>query len=83
MLAAQMYMYTDIMGVLFFLMIIGIPMIMVYVRTESLLLPGIIGIVAGGILVSFMPVAYQTPAIILIVVSVAGVILGLFKERTT
>lgn len=83
MLAAQMYMYTDLMGVLFFLFIIGVPMTMTYIRTESLLIPGILGIVSGGFLISFMPTAYQAPAVLLIVISIAGIIMGLFKERTT
>jgi len=83
MLAAEMYMFTDKMGVLFFLFIIGIPMVMVYIRTESLLVPGVLGVISGGFLVSFMPTAYQVPAILLIVISVAGIIMSLFKERTS
>lgn len=82
-LAAELYMYTDFMGALFFLFVIGIPMVMVYIRTESLLMPGVLGVISGGFLIVFIPTVYQAPIVILIVVSIAGIIMALFKERTT
>lgn len=81
MLAAEMGMYTDQMGSLFFLLIIGVPFVMIWLRTESLIIPSALGVVLGGILILFMPPVYQTTIIIILVISITGILLGIYKDR--
>lgn len=81
MMNAEMNMYTDLMGPLFFLLILGIPFVMIWIRSESLVIPGGLGIIVGTILILFMPTPYQAPIILIITISIISIMVGIYKER--
>lgn len=81
MLDAEMNMYIDLMGPMFFLLILGVPFVMIWIRSESLVIPGGLGLIIGVMLLGFMPTPYQAPIVLIIVISIMSVIIGIYKDR--
>jgi len=74
--------YTNIVGNLFFVIFFGIFFLMLWLRQENIMIPSVIGIIAGGALLGFAPAEFRLPAILFISFSIFGVIYSLLKERS-
>ncbi len=74
--------YTNIVGNLFFVIFFGVFFLMLWLRQENIMIPSVIGIIAGGALLGFAPAEFRLPAILFISFSIFGVIYSLLKERS-
>lgn len=81
MLAAEMYLFIDGLGVFAYLFFVGIPIVIIYIRSGSVLVPGVAGIMIGVFTIAALPATYQTPAVIITIVSISAVIFKLYKGR--
>ena len=74
--------YTNIVGNLFFVIFFGIFFLMLWLRQENIMIPSVIGIIAGSALLGFAPAEFHLPAILFVSFSIFGVIYSLLKERS-
>lgn len=70
-----------ILGSFYYLFIIGLPAYMIWNRQQSLLLPSVVALVAGGILLPFMPEPYVKFMQLCVVLSASAVLWALYKDR--
>lgn len=82
-LSASTMPYTNIVGNVFYLIIICVPLFMLWIRQENKIIPVVLGLSLGGIFLMFMPEQYIPTAILLILISVTGILYTLFKQRGT
>lgn len=68
-------------GNAFFLVLFGIPMIMFYIRQNTILLPSLFGIIIGTVMFSFLPASFAYTANAIIVMAVLAVLYSFYKER--
>jgi len=66
--------YTDIIGNVFFLILWGLPMVMLWIKQESMLMPCMFGLIMGTLLLAFLPSSFATTASAMIVLSLMGII---------
>ena len=74
--------YTNIVGNLFFVIFFGMFFLMLWLRQENIMIPSVIGIIAGSALLGFAPAEFHLPAILFVSFSIFGVIYSLLKERS-
>ena len=73
--------YTAIVGNIFFVFLWGLPMVILWIRQESLLIPSMYGLIMGGLLLAFLPAGFAATASAMIVLSVMGILYIFYKER--
>ena len=73
--------YITVIGNFVFLIIFGLPFLMMWIRQESMLMPSIFGLIFGIVLFSFMPAQFVATATAMIVFSLTGFIFVWAKER--
>lgn len=73
--------YTAVVGDIFFVVLWGLPMIMLWIRQESILIPAMYGLIMGGLLLAFLPASFAATASAMIVLSVMGILYMFYKER--
>jgi hypothetical protein len=73
--------YIDIIGNAFFLILWGLPMVMLWIRQESMLMPCMFGLILGTLLLAFLPSNFAATAAAMIVLSIMGIIYMFYKER--
>lgn len=73
--------YLNLIGVFFYAIVWGLYFAMIWIKQGTLNMPMIIGIIFGGLLISFLPATYQLIAQVLIVFGIVAVIYVFFKGR--
>jgi hypothetical protein len=72
--------YPDFLGPIAYLLIFLIPFGMIWMAHGNMKLLGVLGFIVGIFVLKFLPANFAAAALICMVVSVAGVIWGLFKQ---
>ena len=73
--------YQAIMGNMFFIVLFGLPAVMMWMRQGSLLIPSMYGIIFGTTLFAFFPTSFAATASAIIIMSVLGTFYAFYKER--
>lgn len=73
--------YQAVAGNMFFVVLFGLPMIMMWIRQGSLLIPSVFGILIGTVLLSFFPASFAATASAIIVLSLLATFYTFYKER--
>jgi len=73
--------FTTAMGALFYVFIYILPLAVIWIRQEKALLPVGLAVILGGIMLSQLPVSWQLPAQLFIILTIFGLVYGMFKER--
>jgi hypothetical protein len=66
---------------MFYVFLFILPMAAIWIRQEKSIIPIGLGIIFGGLLIGFLPEAWQVPLQLFIVLTTLGVMYSLFKER--
>jgi len=74
--------YTNVLGTLFWGFLFGILFLMLWMRSEDVTIPALLGLIIGGSLWAFMPAEWVQMAASLTVISFAGLIYSLIKGRS-
>jgi hypothetical protein len=80
-IAASLTPYTAVFGNIALVIVFLIPFLMMWLMQRNLTLPGVIGIVLGGIIYTRLPSEYQLVSIAFIALSITAIIYSLLKER--
>ena len=73
--------YTGAVGSLFWLFIFGLPFVAIWIKSESVIIPTLLGFLISGSMFFFLPIEYQGAAQILFYISLAGLLFSFFKSR--
>lgn len=73
--------YTNLIGPVFFLILFGIPIIMIWIRTEKREIPLVLSFILGGLFLVFFPPEYVMTVVGLLLLAATGVLYSQFKER--
>jgi len=76
------YPYTNVLGTLFWGFLFGILFLMLWMRSEDVTIPALLGLIIGGSMWVFMPAEWVQMAASLTVISFAGLIYSLIKGRS-
>lgn len=72
--------YTSLMGEGFFALFGGlVVMTTLYISSEDITLPSVVGLLIGGACIVFLPAAAQAPTYVLLIIGVAGVFYRLLR----
>lgn len=81
MMLAVSYPYTSTLGLIFYLFLFGLPLLMMYIRQDSITIPATLMFLLGGVIIATLPMAWQIIAGGLMGLAMMGMIYKLFKER--
>ena len=73
--------YTGAVGSIFWLFMFGLPFVAIWIKSESVIIPTILGFMISGSMFFFLPIEYQGAAQILFYISLAGLLFSFFKSR--
>lgn len=73
--------YTSVFGSIFYLFIFGTPLLMLYIRQDSLAAPTTIMFLFGSMVLFMLPAQWQAIGGALMVLGLLGALFRLFKER--
>ena len=73
--------YTGAVGSIFWLFLFGLPFVAIWIKSESVIIPTILGFMISGSMFFFLPIEYQGAAQILFYISLAGLLFSFFKSR--
>ena len=73
--------YKDRMGMTFFGIIFILPFIAMWIRGSNTIIPSILGMILGGFIWAYMPEKFVHMAYLFIIISIAGVIYGIFRQK--
>jgi len=73
--------YKDRMGMTFFGIIFILPFIAMWIRGSNTIIPSILGLILGGFIWAYMPEKFVHMAYLFIIISIAGVIYGIFRQK--
>jgi len=73
--------YKDRMGMTFFGIIFVLPFIAMWIRGSNTIIPSILGLILGGFIWAYMPEKFVHMAYLFIIISIAGVIYGIFRQK--
>jgi len=73
--------FTTFMGSLFYVFLYVLPIAIIWVRQEKALVPVGLSVIFGGIMLSQLPISWQLPAQLFIILTVFGLLYSMFKER--
>lgn len=71
--------YFNVYGNIFYFLVLGIPLFMLWIRQESVLMPVIIGLIIGLVGWNYLPVEYHATSVLFLGLSIAGILFGIFK----
>jgi len=71
--------YFTLLGNLFYLLILGIPLFMLWIRQENIILPVTIGFIIGLVGWNYLPPEYHAVSVLFLGLSIAGILFGIFK----
>lgn len=73
--------YSDSMGIFFYIMVFSLPFVIQWLRQGNMAVPGTLGIITAGYLLTYLPAEYHLVAVTFVALSVLAVIWGIVKER--
>lgn len=73
--------FIAVLGNLFYVLLYGLPMIVIWMRQEKALIPAVLSVILGGFFIGQLPESFVGPAILFIILTVFGIIYSLVKER--
>ena len=73
--------YTDQIGAFFYVILFGVPYLILWLKQKNLIVPSIIGILFGAWMLVKVPAAYTMPAVALLALIVAGGLYGLYAKQ--
>lgn len=80
-IAAPIKIYTNLLGLGFYAFLWFLVFVMMWLKQQSINIPATVGIIFGGLLITFLPPAYQLISQVLIVFGIFAVIYVFFKGR--
>lgn len=75
------YPYTNALGLIFYLFLFGLPLLMMYIRQDSLTIPATLMFIIGGVIIAMIPSQWQVIAGALMGLALFGMLYKLYKER--
>ena len=73
--------FVQMLGVIFYLFIFGIPLLMMYIRQDNMTLPTTLLFLFGSIIIFMLPPQWQIIAGALMTLGFVGILFKLYKER--
>lgn len=73
--------FVQMVGVIFYLFIFGIPLLMMYIRQDNMTLPTTLLLLFGSIIIFMLPPQWQIIAGALMTLGFVGILFKLYKER--
>ena len=73
--------WTDKLGALFWVLLIGLPFLIMFITETNITIPSVIALAAGGALFKYLPDEWRYVAYILLVVGIAGITFAVFKSK--
>lgn len=73
--------YITLFDNMAFLVIFGLPFVMMWIRQESMIMPALFGLMFGTLIFAFLPAQFAATASAMIVLSIMGIIFTFYKER--
>jgi hypothetical protein len=73
--------YTDAIGMVGLIIMLGIPFIMLWIMQGKLVIPGAIGVIISGFAYSYMPAEYQPITMLFIAMYVVAIVYSLWRGR--
>lgn len=73
--------YTTLLGNFFYFFCFGIPILMIWIRTENIVIPAILGMLIGSFTFEYLPPEYEYAAMIFMILSIAGMLTVIFRSR--
>jgi len=73
--------YKERMGLSFFGILFILPFIAMWIRGSNTIIPSILGMILGGFIWAYMPEKFVHMAYLFIIISIAGVIYGIFRQK--
>lgn len=73
--------YTSALGLIFYLFLFGLPLLMIYIRQDSLTIPATLMFIIGGVIIAMLPTQWQIIAGALMGLALFGMLYKLYKER--
>ena len=73
--------FVQMLGVIFYLFIFGIPLLMMYIRQDNMTLPTTLLLLFGSIIIFMLPPQWQIIAGALMTLGFVGILFKLYKER--
>lgn len=74
-------MYTDVIGNVFYLVIFGVPILMLWIRQDNVIMPIVMGLIVGVAGFSLLPPEYRVVSITFLGLSFAAIAFTIFKSR--
>ena len=71
--------YFNVVGNIFYFLVLGIPLFMLWMRQDSVLMPVIIGFIIGIAGWNYLPIEYHVISVMFLSLSIAGILFGIFK----
>ena len=81
MMKAVSYPYTNMLGLIFYLFLFGLPLLMIYIRTDKIQIPATLMYLLGGVIIAMLPAQWQGIAGAMMGIALLGMLYSLFKER--
>ena len=81
MMLAVSHPYTNTLGPIFYLFLFGLPLLMLYIRQDSMTIPATLMFLLGGVIITTLPMQWQITAGALMGLAMMGMVYKLFKER--
>lgn len=78
---AASYPYTNALGLIFYLFLFGLPLLMIYIRQDSMTIPATLMFIIGGVIIAMLPTQWQIIAGALMGLALFGMLYKLYKER--
>ena len=78
---AMVHPFVQMVGVIFYLFIFGIPLTMMYIRQDNMTLPTTLLLLFGSIIIFMLPPQWQIIAGALMTLGFVGILFKLYKER--
>jgi len=73
--------WTSVWGSFFWVLICGFPFILMYITQHNTTIPGVLAMILGGTMLIYLPPEWQSVAYSLLIVAVAGIMVGIFKSK--
>ena len=73
--------YTSALGLIFYLFLFGLPLLMMYIRQDSMTIPATLMFIIGGVIIAMLPTQWQIIAGALMGLALFGMLYKLYKER--
>lgn len=81
MMQAVTHPYTNMLGLIFYLVLFGLPLLMIYIRTDKIQIPATLMFLLGGVIIAMLPAYWQIIAGALMGLAMLGMLYSMFKER--